>query len=312
VTDRVIAVTGANGYVGSRLVAELAAEGTAARALARTRRDWVATDDVRLVDLAAHVAPIADALAGATTVVHLAGHNEVVAAEDPDRALGETAVMARHVVEAAAQAGVERVLFVSTVHVYGDHLVPGAEVDEATPTAPHGTYGIARLAVEHVVGEAPDPVVLRLTNAVGAPVHPEVDRWTLVALDLCRSAAATGTLTLRSSGQQWRDFIDLGDVVRMIAAACDPATVPAGTYNLASGRPCTVRALAELIQDRYEHATGTRPTLVAPDRDGPDPAPYHVDPSRRAASGLVADRPLESSIDELVELCLNTYEGDRN
>jgi UDP-glucose 4-epimerase len=302
-----VAVTGANGYVGSRLVAELAGRGTPVRALARVARPWIGTDDVRLVDLVQPVGPITDALEGARTVVHLAGHNEVVAAQDPDRALGETAVMARHVVEAAARVGAERVVFVSTVHVYGDALAEGATVDESTPPAPHGTYAIARLAVEHLVTEAPDPVVLRLTNAVGAPVHPEVDRWTLVAADLCRSAAATGTLTLRSTGQQWRDFIGLADVVRAIAAAADPDAVPAGTYNLASGRPCTIRALAELVQDRFEARTGTRPALQAPDPIGPDPAPYHVDAGRLAALGLVAEQPLEASIDELVELCLATY-----
>jgi UDP-glucose 4-epimerase len=179
-------------------------------------------------------------------------------------------------------------------------------VDEDTPPAPHGTYAIARLAVEHLVTEAPDPVVLRLTNAVGAPAHPAVDRWTLVAADLCRAATTTGTLTLRSTGQQWRDFIGLADVVAAIGASADPARVPAGVYNLASGRSTTVRALAELVQDRFEARTGTRPVLEAPDPIGPDPEPYHVDPGRLVGLGLVADQPLADSIDEIIELCLTT------
>lgn len=299
-----LAVTGAGGFIGSRLVADLAAAGHPARALVQTRRPWLHTDDQHVVDLLQPVGRVAEALDGIDTVIHLAGHNEVVAAEDPDRALGDTVVMARHVVEAAALVGVRRVVFVSTVHVYGEHLQPGATVDEDTPPAPHGTYAIARLAVEHLVTEGPDPVVLRLTNAVGAPAHPEVDRWTLVAADLCRSAASTGTLTLRSTGQQWRDFIGLADVVRSIRSASDPAAVPAGTYNLASGRSSTVRSLAELVQDRFEARTGTRPVLHAPDRIGPDPGPYRVDPGRLAALGLVADQPLADSIDEIVELCL--------
>jgi UDP-glucose 4-epimerase len=287
------------------LVATLAADRTPVRALVRASRPWLATDDQRAMDLTHSVTGIAEAFDGIDTVVHLAGHNEVVAASDPDKALADTVVMARHVVEAAALAGVTRVVFVSTVHVYGEHLAEGAEVDEDTPPAPHGTYAIARLAVEHLVTEAPDPVVLRLTNAVGAPAHPDVDRWTLVAADLCRSAATTGTLVLRSTGQQFRDFIGLTDVVRAIAACADPGRVPAATYNLASGRPLTVRALAELVQDRFELRTGRRPELVAPDRIGPDPRPYHVDPSRLAALGLVADQPLPESIDEIIEMCLS-------
>lgn len=303
---RRLAVTGAGGFIGSRLVTELSAAGRPVRALLHTPRPWLRVEDRALVDLLDPVGGIAKALEGVDTVVHLAGHNEVVAADDPDRALADTVMMARHVVEAATLVGVARVVFVSTVHVYGEHLQPGATVDEDTPAAPRGTYATARLLVEQVVQEAPDPVVLRLTNAVGAPAHPAVDRWTLVAADLCRSAATTGTLRLRSTGQQCRDFIGLTDVVQAIVGAADPAAVPAGTYNLASGRPTTVRALAELVQQRFEAHTGVRPVLDAPDPVGPDPEPYLVDPGRLAAAGLVPQQPLAASIDELVELCLAT------
>ena len=309
---RALAVTGAGGYLGSRLVADLAGGPIPVRALVRTTLPWLATDDQPVVELLDPSGSVADALEGIDTVVHLAGHNEVVASQDPDRALAETALAGRHVVEAARAAGVSRILYVSTIHVYGDRLAPDATVDETVAPAPHGAYAVARLAVEHLVADGPDPVVLRLSNAVGAPAHPEVDRWTLVAADLCRSAATTGALTLRSTGQQWRDFIGLADVVRAIAAGVDPAVVPSGTYNLVSGRSTTVRALAELVQDRFQARTGRRPPLHAPAPVDPDPAPYHLDPSRLAAFGITASQPLAESIDEIIELCLAMTSGARS
>jgi UDP-glucose 4-epimerase len=308
-THRALAVTGAGGYLGSRLVADLARGPVPVRALVRAQLPWLATTDQHVVELVEPAGQVADAFEGIDTVVHLAGHNEVVAAEDPDRALAETVLAGRHVVEAARAAGVGRIVYVSTIHVYGDRLAPGATVDETVAPAPHGAYAVARLAVEHLVADGPDPVVLRLSNAVGAPAHPEVDRWTLVAADLCRSAATTGRLTLRSTGQQWRDFIGLADVVDAIRAAVDPEVVPRGTYNLVSGRSTTVRALAELVQDRFEARTGTRPPLDAPAPVDPDPLPYHLDPARLAALGVQARQPLADSIDEIIELCLAITSG---
>ncbi len=302
-----LAITGAGGFLGSRLVADLARSGHQVRALVRVPVPWLGTEDQRAVELLDPSTRIAAALEGTDVVVHLAGHNAVVAAQDPDRALGETALMARHVIEAAQAAGVRRVVYVSTIHVYGDRLTPGAVVDESVPPAPHGPYAVARLAVEHLVADGPEPVVLRLSNAVGAPAHPDVDRWTLVAADLCRSAARTGRLVLRSTGQQWRDFIGLADVVDALVASADPEVVPAGTYNLVSGRSTTVRALAELVQERWEVTTGTRPELDAPPPVDPGPAAYHLDPSLLAGCGLRAMQPLADSIDEIIDLCRRAF-----
>ena len=300
---RRLAVTGAGGFLGSRLVTALAGTPVPVRALVRAPIRWLPTEDQRAVELLDAPDEVAAAFEGVDAVVHLAGHNEVVAAADPDRALAETALAGRHVVEAARKAGVGRIVYVSTIHVYGDRLAPGATVDESVPPAPHGAYAVARLAVEHLVADGPDPVVLRLSNAVGAPAHPDVDRWTLVAADLCRAAVTTGEVVLRSTGQQWRDFIGLADVVRAVLASTDPGQVPSGTYNLVSGRSTTVRDLATLVQDRHEAATGHRPRLVAPEPTGPGPAPYHLDPARLARHGLRADQPLVESVDEILELC---------
>ncbi len=300
-----LAVTGAGGFLGSRLVTDLGRR-TSVRALVRAPLPWLAAEDRRTVDLLDPIDDIAAAMAGCRTVVHLAGHNEVVAATDPDRALSETLIATRHVTEAAIAAGVERVVFVSTVHVYGGRLAPGAVVDEDVAPEPRGVYAVTRLAAEHLVASGPDPVVLRLSNAVGAPADVAVDRWTLVANDLCRSAVETDQLVLRSTGQQWRDFIGLADVVEAIAASADPARLPSGTYNLSSGRSTTVRGLAELVQDRVEARTGRRPELKAPDRDGPDPEPYRIDPGKLAGHGVHSEQPLGDAVDEIIDLCVAT------
>src|SRR3546814_6226990 len=144
---------------------------------------------------------------------------------------------------------------------------------------------------------------MRISDWSSDVCSSDVDRWTLVAADLCRSAVSTGELVLRSTGQQWRDFIGLADVVRAIAASTEPSEVPTGTYNLASGTSTTVRELAELVQDRVEARTGKRPTLKAPEPDGPGPARYRVDPARLGGIGVAATQSLADAVDEIVDLC---------
>jgi UDP-glucose 4-epimerase len=303
--DTSVVVTGASGFVGSRLVDALGSART--RPIVRKAAPWLADSQVE-ADLLDPSVDLVDLMGGAAAVVHLAGQNEVVAATDPDRALADSVVMTRRVADAAARARVKRLIYVSTVHVYGAQMQPGAVLDERQVPEPRSVYAVARLASEHLAASAAagdvDVAVLRLTNAVGAPADPGVDRWTLVAADLCREATVHGTLTLRSSGQQWRDFVSLTDVCRTLAGAAIGPTPLVGTFNLASGTSTTVRGLAELIADRHEAHTGTRPVLQAPDPDGPDPLPYHVSTERLAAEGWRLDTPLARAVDELVELCV--------
>jgi len=309
VTAGPVAVTGASGYVGSRLLAAL---GPDARGLVRKQASYLPADRQVAVDLLSDGGELLDALQGVGTVVHLAGQNEIVAAQEPDRALTETLVAARHVTSAAVEAGASRIVYVSTIHVYGNLLADDAEIDESLAPQPTSTYAIARLACEHLVGQAAaqgiDVVVVRLSNAVGAPVDPAVERWSLVASDLCRQAATTGTLQLRSSGVQYRDFVALEDVCRIIARCASPGGVARGTYNLASGHPLTVRGLAGLVQDSFERRTGRRPPLDAPDPTGPDPRPYRIHTARLAAAAGVATTPLADAVDELVAFCLDHKE----
>lgn len=307
-------VTGAAGYVGGRLITTLREVGQDVHAVVREpapRLDVPQTVCDLVVD---PVGLLASACEGAEVIVHLAGENEVVAAREPAAALAATVLATERLVEAAAQTGVKRLVYVSTVHVYGARIREGATLTEDMRPEPRSSYAIARLASEHLAAmltaASSELVVLRLTNAVGAPAHPKVDRWTLVANDLCRQGARMGRLELRSSGVQWRDFIALSDVGAILTAASriDEPVVPPGTYNMGSGTPVTIRTLAEMIQDAFERCSGRRPELHAPEPGPERPAPYRVCVQRAAEHGLRATRPLEAAVEETVRFCLEHRE----
>ena len=299
-----VAITGATGYVGGRLVREFEAfGGTAVRVLAR---DPDAGPEIVVGDLEADDAVLDRLCLGADALVHLAGPNEVRAAEDPLESVAGLPAATLRLAQAAARCGVRRVVYVSTVHVYGERLRPGEVVTEETPCAPRSAYAIARLAAEHVLaGFGPeDLVVLRVTNCVGAPTKASVDRWTLVANDLCRQGAVEGELRLHSDGTQWRDFVPLDDVVRVIAAAARPGSLLPGTYNVGSGRPLTVRALAGMVQDAFEASGCHRPPLHAPAPAPNPPPPALVSVERLARAGCAATGRIEDAVAETVSFCL--------
>jgi UDP-glucose 4-epimerase len=306
-----VAVTGAGGFIGGRLIGALTLTGTMVRPLVRRTVPYLGGGQV-VVDLLGNPGDLDDALGGVDSVVHLAGPNEITTALDPEESVNATIAGSRRVAAAAARVGVRRLVYVSTVHVYGARMTEGATVDEETPTEPRSEYALARLASEHLAAAVADRlevVVFRLSNSVGAPANAAVDRWSLVATDLCRQVALDGTLTLKTSGAQWRDFIALSDVGSILAGCCVPGSLAPGTYNLASGDPRTVRYLAEVVQDVTETLTGTRPKLYAPELPAELPVPYRVATEKLASEGWKADTPLHDAVAETLAFCLESADS---
>ncbi len=308
-------ITGAAGYIGGRLVQAFAQAGWEVHAVVREPAPRLGVPQT-VCDLAADGAreTLRAACEGAQTVVHLAGENELLAARAPAAALATTVVATERLSEACAEAAITRLIYMSTVHVYGARITAGASLSEDMRVEPRSAYAISRLASEHVAASLADRayelVILRLTNSVGAPDDPCVDRWSLVANDLCRQGALEGRLRLRSSGTQWRDFVPLSDVcsgIVRVAGDSGPAVGP-GTYNFGSGRPTTIRELARMVQDAFEARLGQRPDLIAPDPEPDPPSAYHVSVQRAAECGLRLSRPLEDAVAETVEFCLEHRE----
>ena len=151
-----VAVTGADGFVGTALLAQLRDARRRFRGVVRARKyDQTPTDYVQVGDLAvASEDTLAHAFAGARAVVHLAARAHVVRERlrDARSAYHQANVVAtERVAKAAARAGVKRFMFVSTIKVNGEATPAGQPFREADPPQPQELYARTKWEAEQAL-----------------------------------------------------------------------------------------------------------------------------------------------------------------
>jgi UDP-glucose 4-epimerase len=312
-TQPLVLVTGARGYVGGRLVAHLREEGnyrvrTGSRVVLPGAQGEAApigelSDDTQLEK----------ACEGAACVVHLAALNEIDSEREPERAIDVNVTGTLRLARAAKRMGVRRFVYISTAHVYGAPLA--GRIDETTVTWPVHPYAITHRAAEdfvfaECVGSQVEAVVLRLSNAVGAPADPAVQRWSLLVNDLCRQVVTTGRIVLRSAGLAQRDFIAMSDACRAVSHFLELPTerLPAGPLNLGGGRSWRIIDVVELVADRCAALLAFRPVIDRPTPSAAESAPkldYRID--RLLATGFELRGDLSQEIDATLQLCVEAF-----
>lgn len=192
-----IAITGATGIVGRFVVARLLSERAQVQALARPESDRRGLDACRWItgDMANHSA-LADLVRNADALVHCAyGHvpGRYRGGEGDDRfAFWQNNLLAGvALLEHARQAGVARVVVLSSRAVFGAQTPAAYSVDDATRPVPDSHYGALKLALEaHAsafsTADGMCCAALRPTGVYGVVQPVERSKWFDLAMAMRR------------------------------------------------------------------------------------------------------------------------------
>jgi nucleoside-diphosphate-sugar epimerase len=217
-----------------------------------------------------------------------------------------------HVVLAAQEAEVRRVVYASSSSVYGD-VADGIDREDLPPD-PRSPYAASKLAGEYYCRvwtslRNLSTVSLRYFNVFG-PGQPAESRYAAVFPAFCSALVAGRPPEVHWDGEQARDFTYIDDAVRanLLAAEAD-ARVDGAVANIAGGRPRTVNEVLRAVAD----ALGSWVEPVRTPRRPGDVRRTHADISR--ARDLLGWEP-RSEWQEAVEATVRWFKdghraGDR-
>ena len=253
-----VLVTGAAGFLGSRLSERLLARGhqvTGVDCLTDSYDPEIKRDNLREArvnprfrflewDLAVHDLT---ELPDADVVYHFAAQTGVRASWGRDFAvyLQRNLLATQRLLERTIARPPRRLVYASSSSVYGDaERRPTSEEDRPRPFSP---YGVTKLAAEHLCllyqrNHGVPAVALRLFTVYGPRQRPDMGFHRFL-----EAVADHRPLEIYGDGRQSRDFTYVEDVLDAAETAGERGR-PGSVYNVGSDRPISVLDALEIVR----------------------------------------------------------------
>lgn len=295
-------VTGGCGFIGSHLTDALVANGHGVRILddLSTGRRANAPSAADVIEGSiADPDMLARAMAGVDGCFHLAAVASVQRSLEAwvethrTNMLGTVAVF-----DAARDTGLGKpvpVVYASSAAVYGDN--ESLPLDEDDAPAPLSAYGVDKLGNEWQARIAwsvhgVPTTGLRFFNVYGPRQDPGSPYSGVISIFIERLANGS-PIVIHGDGEQTRDFVYVGDVVRALIAAMETGMTGARVFNVCTGETVSVNQLARIIANlsgaalRADHQ---------PARDGDVRHSQGLGERARRDLGIAAETPVEQGL----------------
>lgn len=255
-------VVGANGFIGSHLVDELVSLGHEVTAFDRFSSQRTAYASVGVRQVAGdfmNQSDVTEAVAGQQFVFHFVSTTTPATAEnDPTLDVRTNIASSIELFQHCVDAGVQKVFFASTGGaIYGNQ--EATSFSESTLPLPVSPYAIGKLAIEGYlryfgVKYGLESISFRISNPYG-PGQRANKKQGVIPIFLSRLAQGL-PLTMLGDGSMVRDYLYVGDAVKMIAQTVGRASTER-VYNIGSGSGTSVRDLLDVV----ETVTGRTPDV---------------------------------------------------
>lgn len=265
-------VTGAAGFIGRSIAAELLKRGETVRGI----DNFITGKRANLVGLEAMEFLEGDltdpaACARACQDVEIVFHEAALASvprsvADPVSTNLHCVTATLNLLVAARAEGVRRVIYAGSSSAYGDTpTLPKREDMLPNPISP---YAVAKLAGEQYMRAFTrvyglETVVLRYFNVFG-PYQDPTSHYSGVMALFCRKMLAGEQPTIFGDGEQSRDFTYIDNVVHanLLAARAPAEKVSGQVMNTATGSSVTLNQVFEIVRELVGFKG--KPSYVAP------------------------------------------------
>lgn len=250
-------VTGVAGFIGSAMAKRLINDGHQVTGIDNLSTGFLDAipNDVTFIEAGAHEPSTYDSLYNMSFdgIIHIAGQSAgEISFEDPVYDLQSNTQSTLLLLQLARKTGCKKVLYASTVSLYGNQTGDQTLINEEAKTFPLSFYGVGKLASENYLRIYSneyniDTGALRLFNVYGPGQNLKNLKQGMVSIYLAQ-AIANRHIHIKGSADRFRDFVYIDDVIQSFCTLLYNSFTGYKAYNVCTGVKTTVGDLVESIE----------------------------------------------------------------
>jgi UDP-glucose 4-epimerase len=253
--NKIVAVTGGLGFIGSHLVKRLSENNDVIIVDNQSSGNIENIKDLDFSRIDTDLGDITEVnleriFEGVDYVYHLAAVTSVPqSVNDPLRSNEVNITGTLKVLEAARRCGVEKLVLSSSSAVYGEtEFLPISEKNHINPLSPYAVTKATGELYCRVYSEIYDlsTISLRYFNVFGPKQDPKSQYAAVIPIFIDKLLKNQRPV-IYGDGEQTRDFVNVKQVVDANILASESSET--GTYNIGLGRSTTINHLFEIIKE---------------------------------------------------------------
>ena len=261
-----ILITGASGYIGSRLCEYLSNQGYEIIGLFSSQpkdKRWsdiiseIIVGDIRDDETIKKISN-----SNAEVIIHLVSLNHHESEKSPQEVYKVNVQPTWDILHNSLKLNnqLKKFIYFSTIHVYGSDLK--GIIEENKKATPLNAYALTHALSEEVCNyynntTKVECINIRLANSYGQPVFFDSKCWSLIINDLVKSAFENKKIILNSDGTAFRDFIHFSIICSVVDKIIKTtSSFQKNVINLCSSESISILDTAQLIKKVYKKKYG--------------------------------------------------------
>ena len=258
--DQKILITGALGYLGSRIASAINISGR--QVILGVSHNNIAIVpkelnhlEIRRYDFSS-IESCINLCNGVDIVIHTSGLNSEECFKSPSNAIIVNSLYTANLLEGIKYNQVSKFLYFSTAHVYSSEM--NGHINESTnPQNPH-PYATSHLSAEKIITwfglqNKTATIILRLSNCFGKEIVKNSNCWNLFINDICMQAITNKIIKINSNPTTQRNFLPISELSNIIIFLLNTNVITNQIVNVGNTQSMTLESAVSFVNNRINN-----------------------------------------------------------